>query len=131
MNRLERQWREIYEGREREFEQERIVLRGERDRLNKWIADLQSGMYVNCVYCGHRYGRNGEVPESMADVLKRHIAACPEHPMSALIKCSTGAAHLIASLLAVRDGATDDLLREILDAINAALRAAGVSEVRS
>ena len=24
--------------------------------LRQWIDDLQSGMYINCVYCGHRYG---------------------------------------------------------------------------
>lgn len=53
-------------------------------RLTKWVNDLQSGMYINCVYCGHRYGPNDEVPESMADVLKKHIEECPEHPMSKL-----------------------------------------------
>jgi hypothetical protein len=53
-------------------------------RLRAWISDLQSGMYVNCIYCGYRYGPNSEVPASMADVLKQHIEQCPEHPMSAL-----------------------------------------------
>lgn len=24
-------------------------------RLRDWMNDLQSGMYINCVYCGHRY----------------------------------------------------------------------------
>lgn len=53
-------------------------------RQQQWINDLQSGMYVNCVYCGHRYGPADEVPASMADVLKQHIEQCPEHPMSKL-----------------------------------------------
>jgi hypothetical protein len=97
-------------------------------KLRNWVDDLQSGMYVNCVYCGHRYS-NREAPEPAAEVLKRHIATCPEHPMSAFIKCSTGAAHLIASLLAVRDGATDDLLRANLDAINSALASAGIPTI--
>jgi len=53
-------------------------------RLRQWVNDLQSGMYINCVYCGHRYGPKDEVPVSMADVLKQHIEVCPEHPMSKL-----------------------------------------------
>ena len=46
-----------------------------------WINDLQSGMYINCVYCGHRYGPEGEVPPSMADVLTEHVEQCPKHPL--------------------------------------------------
>lgn len=53
-------------------------------RLEKWVADLQDGMQINCVYCGHHYGPNSEVPASMADVLKEHVERCPEHPMSKL-----------------------------------------------
>ena len=55
-------------------------------RLRQWVADLQSGMYVNCVYCGHRYGPADEVPVSMADTLKQHVAQCPDHPMSKLVQ---------------------------------------------
>lgn len=51
-------------------------------QLRQWIDDLQSGMYVNCVYCGHRYGPAQDTPVAMADVLKAHIAECSEHPMS-------------------------------------------------
>ncbi len=50
-------------------------------QLQNWVNDLQAGMYVNCVYCGHRYGAETEVPASMADVLKEHIEQCPEHPL--------------------------------------------------
>ena len=56
----------------------------ERDRLKAWVDDLQSGMYVNCVYCGHRYGPGETTPVSMADALKEHIEQCPKHPMSGL-----------------------------------------------
>lgn len=59
-------------------------LEAENERLKKWIEDLQAGIYVNCVYCGHRYGRNDEVSASMADILKEHIEKCPKHPMSKL-----------------------------------------------
>lgn len=62
-------------------------------KLRKWVDDLQSGMYINCVYCGHRYGPQSEVPANpflknsrMADALKAHIEVCPEHPMSRLKK---------------------------------------------
>jgi len=53
-------------------------------RLQEWVSDLQSGVYINCVYCGHRYGPDDEVLASMADVLKEHIEQCPKHPMSQL-----------------------------------------------
>lgn len=53
-------------------------------KLRSWVDDLQSGMYVNCVYCGHRYGPQETTPVSMADALKAHIEQCPDHPMSQL-----------------------------------------------
>lgn len=56
----------------------------EINRLQQWVNDLQSGMYVNCVYCGHRYGPEDNVPSSMAEALKLHVEQCPKHPMSAL-----------------------------------------------
>ena len=52
--------------------------------LKRWVDDLQSGMYVNCVYCGHRYGPGETTPVTMADALKVHVEQCPKHPMSAL-----------------------------------------------
>lgn len=61
-------------------------LKRERDQLKKWVEALQSGMYINCVYCGHRYGPSDEVPASMAQVLKEHVESCPKHPMSLLKK---------------------------------------------
>jgi hypothetical protein len=61
-----------------------VKLELENERYQKWVNDLQSGMYINCVYCGHNYGPNDEVPASMADVLKEHIERCLEHPMSKL-----------------------------------------------
>lgn len=63
----------------------------EIERLQQWVADLQSGMYINCVYCGHRYGPKEEVPATMADVLKAHIATCPKHPVSKLLAAAKAA----------------------------------------
>ncbi len=57
----------------------------ELERYKTWVNDLQSGMYINCVYCGHRYGPQEDVPASMADVLKEHISKCPEHPLAAAL----------------------------------------------
>ena len=54
------------------------------ERHQRWVNDLQAGTYITCVYCGHNYGPDDEVPTCMADVLKEHIAQCPQHPMSAL-----------------------------------------------
>jgi len=59
-------------------------VEAERDRLQVWVNDLHSQMYVNCIYCGHRYGPRDEVPAAMADVLKQHIEQCHKHPMSKL-----------------------------------------------
>jgi len=59
-------------------------LRAEIERLQAWVNDLHLGMYINCVYCGHRYGPDPGAPIVMADVLKDHIEQCPKHPMSAL-----------------------------------------------
>jgi hypothetical protein len=55
------------------------------ERQARWISDLQAGTFINCVYCGHRYGPSATTPVAMADVLKAHIAECPEHPMSKLV----------------------------------------------
>lgn len=62
----------------------------ERTRLIQWVGDLQSGLYINCVYCGHRYGpgestpatlpQAGETPAGAA--LREHVSQCPAHPLS-------------------------------------------------
>lgn len=52
----------------------------EIQRLRKWVADLQDGMYVNCIYCGHRYPPG--TPESRDRALYEHIKTCPKHPLS-------------------------------------------------
>ena len=56
-------------------------LETDKKQLQEWVNDLQSGMYINCVYCGHRYGPKENTPVSMAEVLKRHIEKCPKHPL--------------------------------------------------
>ena len=61
-----------------------LALVAEVRRLQQHVHDLQSGMFINCVYCGHRYGPKDEVPCTMADALKEHVERCPKHPMSAL-----------------------------------------------
>lgn len=60
------------------------ALAQESVHMHEWVSDLQSEMYVNCVYCGHRYGPRGETPVAMADILSAHVEKCPKHPMSAL-----------------------------------------------
>ena len=61
-------------------------LRFINEELKSWINDLHSGMYINCVYCGHRYGPKESTPCSMSDVLKEHVENCVEHPMYKLKK---------------------------------------------
>jgi hypothetical protein len=59
--------------------------------LEEWVYDLQEGMSINCVYCGHRYGPDDEhaatvveegATPTMQDALRAHISDCPKHPMS-------------------------------------------------
>ena len=57
-------------------------LKKENKRLEAWIDDLQSGMYINCVYCGHRYGPDDDVKIPMRGQLEKHIEQCPKHPLS-------------------------------------------------
>jgi hypothetical protein len=76
------------------------VLEADNTRLRQWVNDLQSGMYVNCVYCGHRYGPDKETPVAMADILKAHIEQCPEHPLS---KAKVEIANLRACLLEITE----------------------------
>jgi hypothetical protein len=82
----------------------------ETDRLQQWVHDLQSGMYVNCIYCGHRFGPAAKVPATMADALKEHVERCDKHPMSALRARAEQLERELASVTAERDE-----LRERLD----------------
>lgn len=93
------------------------------ERLMEWVGDLQSGMYVNCVYCGHRYGPGETTPVTMAEALTAHIATCPAHPLS----------HALTALQRVRairpdnwnDGEDPDQ-QLAWEKVDEALRAAGV-----
>ena len=57
-------------------------IRLELERVTRWKDDLLEGKTVNCVYCGHRYEPG--TPASQADVLKKHIEQCPDHPLAHL-----------------------------------------------
>jgi len=70
-------------------------------KLRQWVDDLQSGMYINCVYCGHRYGPRVDTPVPMADVLKEHIEQCPDHPLSTAQKRIAELVSLCDDLLGV------------------------------
>ena len=77
--------REIaYRSANEELRRDYETAQTEIKEMNEWVNDLQSKMYVNCVYCGHRYGPKESTPVSMADCLKAHIEKCPKHPMSKL-----------------------------------------------
>ena len=81
----------------------------DNQRLRTWIRDLHSGMYINCAYCGHRYGPTESTPVSMADILKAHIEVCPEHPMSALKEMNDCLNARVASVEEERDEARKEI----------------------
>lgn len=86
----------------------------ERDEARRWVFDLQSGMYVNCVYCGHRYGPGETTPVSMADALKAHVEACPSQPMSALKAENARLAGVVSRLPVTADGAVVLAMRDVV-----------------
>jgi hypothetical protein len=76
------------------------------NRQRMWIDDLNSGMYINCVYCGHRYGPRdamaATIPDgtaTMADALRRHIAECAAHPMSGLLAAAKYAEAVLDNMI--------------------------------
>ena len=73
----------IMDSIEEKYEAEINKLNKALEQYRRWTNDLQSGMYINCVYCGHRYGPRKDTPVAIADALKKHIEQCPEHPLSA------------------------------------------------
>lgn len=66
-------------------------------RLTAWVNDLQSGMYINCVYCGHRYGP-GEGQPTMQAALTEHISSCPKHPLRRAREDLDGIRRLVAEV---------------------------------
>jgi len=55
-------------------------LQDEVSTLMQWVGDLQTGLYVNCIYCGHRYPP--ETPDVRDQALYNHIKECQHHPLS-------------------------------------------------
>ena len=68
------------------------VAKARVKEMEQWVSDLQSGLYINCVYCGFRYGPGESTPATLPEAgetlagaaLREHIAQCPDHPMSKL-----------------------------------------------
>lgn len=84
----------------------------ENKRLEAWIDDLQSGMYINCVYCGHRYGPNNDNHlVTMRKALEKHIAECPKHPLSVANKKISALQSEVDSLRYLLDDLDDSLTK--------------------
>jgi hypothetical protein len=107
-----------------ELDPELAALREENARLKQWISDCQAGMYINCVYCGHRYGPDPGTPVAMADILKAHIAECPAHPMSDLLKISTCCYWAFCQLLEKEEGLAGKQLYALRRKVSAVIESA-------
>lgn len=74
----------VYEGgrfvRLCKVHEEFAAAQAEVERLQRWVDDLQSGMYINCVYCGHQYGPNSQAA-TMREALHTHVENCVHHPL--------------------------------------------------
>jgi hypothetical protein len=88
-------------------------LKKKNKSLEAWIDDLQSGMYINCVYCGHRYGPNSgsdtkDFNLTMRKTLEQHIQECPKHPLFLAkqkiieLECALSKAYLMIDELSLR-----------------------------
>ena len=111
-------------------------LRAQLAAVEHWVDDLQSGMFINCVYCGFRYGPGSihaeslddpKATASMRDALTAHVQQCPKHPLAAaeqrvaaLEKLLVSAAHALRSYQ--YGNSATDLAEEVADALDAALR---------
>lgn len=83
-----------------------------------------------CAYCGYEAPALNDDLETVA-AIQAHVAQCEHHPQRALIDACQAAYHLTSSLLAVRDGATDALLRSVGEACREALERAGVDVIKT
>lgn len=45
-------------------------------RLRQWVEDLQGDCWVNCIYCGWRFGPMKELPFSTREVFTGHLKKC-------------------------------------------------------
>ena len=64
----------------KELKDENIEKAEEIKTLKGWINGLPQ-LYVNCVYCGHRFKPNPEVFPSQTDVVREHMEKCSKHPL--------------------------------------------------
>lgn len=64
------------------YQMELGQARTELTHYKAWVADLQSGMYINCMFCGFRYGPSNE---KMQERLEDHIYKCSKHPIRPLM----------------------------------------------
>lgn len=98
------------------------ALHEEIRRLKRHVADLQSGMYVNCVYCGHRYGPSDSTEVTQADALKRHVANCPEHPLARVLDAVSTSEIELQRLLTRWDDLTPRVLKFLLEVLRDRMR---------
>lgn len=95
-----------------------LNLATENRRLRQWVSDMQEGCWVNCVYCGHRYGHEKDTPVAIADVLKAHVEQCPDHPMSELKRRLTKLETALRAAAASRPSECERILVEALEGTN-------------
>jgi len=91
-------------------------LRARVAELELHVSDLQSGMWINCVYCGHRYGPRDTTapiipgaPATMGEALTRHIATCHRHPLKAALDRVSELEALVAALAKIFPAARVDV----------------------
>lgn len=71
--------------RDLKVEKERVEqlekkLKSEILRYDAWIEDILSEKYVNCAYCGHRYGKEND--SANMEAVRKHVENCSKHPMA-------------------------------------------------
>ena len=67
--------------------QENFILRELYGGMCEVMADVKAGMYVRCIYCSTTFTPGDkDTPETMAEMVKKHITGCAKHPMNLMVK---------------------------------------------
>jgi hypothetical protein len=92
---------------------------------NKAEIDLS---FVVCKDCTPVFYEAGGVPHAKPGALVlKWVALCQRHAAAPLLGQAAIAAYFLCeSLLAIREGATDELIREIRDALKESIKQAGL-----
>ena len=76
------------------------------ERIAQW-AEHAPDARTACVYCGAVYDLDWSDPVAFTAGLRLHLAACPEHPLSAVVAESDRMRGILDTIARLADGSAD------------------------